>query len=84
MRMDQSPSNSMQRAVDLAMKALMAKELLNHLDVDVKVSVALCFSQTLRLTAPTFSHDDEKMEVHTPLSVSYFLFTKELRILICT
>ncbi|KAJ6435651.1 hypothetical protein OIU84_000786 [Salix udensis] len=72
MRMDQSPSNSMQRAVDLAMKALMAKELLNHLDVDVKVSVALCFSQTLRLTAPTFSHDDEKMEEILQLIVASF------------
>lgn len=71
MRMNQSPSNSMQRAVDLAMKALMTKELLSHSDVDVKVSVALCFSQILRITAPIFSYDDEQMQVHTPLSVSY-------------
>ncbi|KAF9662766.1 hypothetical protein SADUNF_Sadunf18G0088300 [Salix dunnii] len=72
MRMDHSPSNSMLRAVDLAMKALMAKELLNHLDVDVKVSVALCFSQTLSLTAPTFSYDDEKMEEILQLIVASF------------
>ncbi|XP_034895499.1 uncharacterized protein [Populus alba] len=72
MRMDQSPSNSMQRAVDLAMKALMTKELLSHSDVDVKVSVALCFSQILRITAPIFSYDDEQMQVILQLIVASF------------
>ncbi|XP_011018012.1 PREDICTED: uncharacterized protein LOC105121163 isoform X5 [Populus euphratica] len=72
MRMDQSPSNSMQRAADLAMKALMNKELLSHSDVDVKVSVALCFSQILRITAPIFSYDDEQMQVILQLIVASF------------
>ncbi|CAK7338231.1 unnamed protein product [Dovyalis caffra] len=39
-RVDQSPSNSMQKAVELAMKALMTKELLNHLDVDDVLPIA--------------------------------------------
>ncbi|KAH8505006.1 hypothetical protein H0E87_012301, partial [Populus deltoides] len=71
-RVNQSPSKSMQRAVELAMKALMAKELLNHSDVDVKVSVASCFNHILIITAQTFSYDDEQMKEILQLIVASF------------
>ncbi|XP_011033449.1 PREDICTED: uncharacterized protein LOC105131928 isoform X4 [Populus euphratica] len=71
-RVNQSPSKSMQRAVELAMKALMAKELLNHSDVDVKVSVASCFNHILIITALTFSYDDEQMKEILQLIVASF------------
>ncbi|KAJ6914355.1 hypothetical protein NC651_016581 [Populus alba x Populus x berolinensis] len=71
-RVNQSPSKSMQRAVEVAMKALMAKELLNHSDVDVKVSVASCFNHILIITALTFSYDDEQMKEILQLIVASF------------
>ncbi|KAI5585679.1 hypothetical protein BDE02_06G161400 [Populus trichocarpa] len=71
-RVNQSPSKSMQRAVELAIKGLMAKELLNHSDVDVKVSVASCFNHILIITAQTFSYDDEQMKEILQLIVASF------------
>ncbi|KAG6772269.1 hypothetical protein POTOM_023671 [Populus tomentosa] len=68
----ESPSKSMQRAVEVAMKALMAKELLNHSDVDVKVCVASCFNHILIITALTFSYDDEQMKEILQLIVASF------------
>ena len=67
----------MQRTVEVAMKALMAKELLNHSDVDVKVSVASCFNHILIIPALTFSYDDGQMKVPTPLCVSCFYFQRD-------
>lgn len=41
----------------------MVKELLNHLDVDVRVVVASCISEITRITAPDAPYDDEQMKV---------------------
>lgn len=53
----------MQTAVCPAMKALVVKELLNHLDVDVRVVVASCISEITRITAPDAPYDDDQMKV---------------------
>ena len=53
----------MQTAVSPAMKALVVKELLNHLDEDVRVVVASCISEITRITAPDAPYDDEQMKV---------------------
>lgn len=45
------------------MKALVDKGLLGHLDMDVKVTVASCFSEITRITAPEAPYDDDLMKV---------------------
>lgn len=41
-RVDQSPSESMIKALDPIIEALVANELLGHPDTDVNISVACC------------------------------------------
>ncbi|XP_021888376.1 uncharacterized protein LOC110807539 [Carica papaya] len=53
---------SFQAALDHAGKVLTAKELLNHADVDVRVSVASCINHILRITAPDAPFDDERLK----------------------
>ncbi|MQM14229.1 hypothetical protein Taro_047158 [Colocasia esculenta] len=61
-RVEQSPSQSMSAALRPAMKGLIAKELLGHSDVDVKVAVASCISEITRITAPEAPYDDDLMK----------------------
>ncbi|URE11977.1 hypothetical protein MUK42_22001 [Musa troglodytarum] len=61
-RVDQSPTQSMSNALRPLMKALMDKGLLGHLDMDVKVAVASCFSEITRITAPEAPYDDDLMK----------------------
>ncbi|KAL6331445.1 hypothetical protein AAG906_011384 [Vitis piasezkii] len=71
-KVEQSPSKSMQTAVCPAMKALVVKELLNHLDVDVRVVVASCISEITRITAPDAPYDDDQMKEIFELIVATF------------
>ncbi|CAK7338228.1 unnamed protein product [Dovyalis caffra] len=57
----QSPSKSMLRALYPAIKALTAEELFYHVDVDVKVLVAFCINEIMRITAPDIPLGDEQM-----------------------
>ncbi|CAK7338229.1 unnamed protein product [Dovyalis caffra] len=57
----ESESKSTLRALDPAIKALTAKDLFNHLDVDVKVLVVLCINEIMRITAPDIPFGDEQM-----------------------
>ncbi|XP_065009257.1 sister chromatid cohesion protein PDS5 homolog C-like isoform X3 [Musa acuminata AAA Group] len=61
-RVDQSPTQSMSNALRPSMKALVDKGLLGHLDMDVKVAVASCFSEITRITAPEAPYDDDLMK----------------------
>ncbi|WOK92136.1 hypothetical protein Cni_G00827 [Canna indica] len=61
-RVDQSPKQSMSNALWPSMRALVAKELLGHLDMDVKVAVASCLSEITRITAPEAPYDDDLMK----------------------
>ncbi|XP_077238085.1 uncharacterized protein LOC143879538 isoform X2 [Tasmannia lanceolata] len=59
---EQSPPKLTLNALQPSMNALVAKELLKHSDVDVKVAVASCISEITRITAPDAPYDDESMK----------------------
>ncbi|PKU59386.1 hypothetical protein MA16_Dca027979 [Dendrobium catenatum] len=61
-RMDQSPSTSMLIDVQPAMKALIANDLLEHLDMDMKVYIAFCLREITRITTPNAPYDDNIMK----------------------
>ncbi|XP_039022604.1 sister chromatid cohesion protein PDS5 homolog B-B-like [Hibiscus syriacus] len=69
---EQSPSQSMQNAQYLALKALVAEQLLKHPDNDVKVAVAACIVEITRITAPDAPYDDDQMREVFQLIVSTF------------
>nr|GFB28659.1 phospholipase-like protein [Tanacetum cinerariifolium] len=55
----QSPSRSTAEALDPIIKALIAKELLNHPDIDVNILVTCCICDVLTITTP---YNHEKMK----------------------
>ena len=57
----QIPSVSTRDAFRPAMEALVADGLLRHPDIDVKVSVASCISEIMRITAPDQPYDDSRL-----------------------
>lgn len=61
--MEQAPSESKKDALLPSMKALITNELLRHADIDVKVSVASCITEIMRITAPDAPYNDEQMKV---------------------
>ncbi|KAK1322808.1 hypothetical protein QJS10_CPA02g01266 [Acorus calamus] len=61
-RVQQSPSESMTKALDPSLKALVANELLRHSDTDVKIFVACCISEITRITAPEAPYEDDLMK----------------------
>ncbi|KAI3902844.1 hypothetical protein MKW92_037523 [Papaver armeniacum] len=71
-KVEQSPSESMHNALAPSIKALVAKELLRHPDVDVKVSVASCISEITRITAPDAPYEDDQMKEIFQLIVGSF------------
>nr|GMD37378.1 DNA mismatch repair protein msh6 [Ipomoea batatas] len=52
----------MRNALHPIMKALIGSELLGHSDEAVKVSVVLCLSEIMRITAPRQPYDDAVMK----------------------
>ncbi|PON99217.1 Armadillo-type fold containing protein [Trema orientale] len=71
-KVEQSPSDSMEKALSPSLKALVADKLLGHSDVDVKVAVASCISEITRITAPDAPYDDDQMKEVFQLIVSSF------------
>uniref|UniRef100_A0A7C8YYN1 Sister chromatid cohesion protein n=2 Tax=Opuntia streptacantha TaxID=393608 RepID=A0A7C8YYN1_OPUST len=71
-RVEQSPSESMKKALSPSTKALIANDLLRHSADDVKVSVASCISEITRITAPDAPYDDDQMKEVFQLIVSSF------------
>ncbi|XP_019167489.1 PREDICTED: uncharacterized protein LOC109163184 [Ipomoea nil] len=61
-RVGQAPSETMRNALHPIMKALIGSELLVHSDEAVKVSVVLCLSEIMRITAPRQPYDDAVMK----------------------
>ncbi|KAL9680563.1 hypothetical protein QQ045_018444 [Rhodiola kirilowii] len=57
----QSPPKKFMNALSPTLKALVSDKLLSHVDVDVKVALAACFSQIMRITVPKFPYDDDQM-----------------------
>ncbi|KAK9265829.1 hypothetical protein L1049_001617 [Liquidambar formosana] len=68
----QFPSQSMQDALQPAMSALIAPELLKHLNTNVRALVASCICEILRITAPTPPYNDEQMRQVFQLIVATF------------
>lgn len=62
------------------MKALIGSELLGHSDEAVKVSVVLCLSEIMRITAPRQPYDDAVMKV-SQWDFLYFFFCYPLCLL---
>ncbi|XP_076898420.1 sister chromatid cohesion protein PDS5 homolog D-like [Bidens hawaiensis] len=58
----QAPSISMQKALVPAMGALITDELIKHAETDVKISVASCLCEVVRITAPDQTYEDEVMK----------------------
>ncbi|XP_047321603.1 sister chromatid cohesion protein PDS5 homolog C-like isoform X2 [Impatiens glandulifera] len=71
-KVEQSPPTSIIEAINPAIEALTKEELLNHPDTDIKVLVASCLSEIIRITAPEAPFDDEKTKVIFQLIVSCF------------
>ncbi|KAF7817297.1 Sister chromatid cohesion protein PDS5 like B-B [Senna tora] len=69
-RVEQSPAKSMQNALSVSLKALIADKLLRHSDDDVKVAVASCITEITRITAPDAPYDDDQMKEVFQLIVS--------------
>ncbi|KAG5606692.1 hypothetical protein H5410_028184 [Solanum commersonii] len=57
----QVPPASAQDVFRPTMEVLVADGLLRHLDIDVKVSVASCISEIMRITAPDQPYDDSRL-----------------------
>lgn len=72
--MEQAPSKSMQDALLLPMKALIADELLRHPDANVRLSVASCISEITRITAPEAPYNDELMKVRIAILISSHIY----------
>ncbi|KAG7973368.1 hypothetical protein I3843_07G224100 [Carya illinoinensis] len=72
LRVEQSPTKSMQNALSPSLKALVGDQLFRHSDVDVKVAVASCISEITRITAPDAPYDDDQMKEIFQLIVSSF------------
>ncbi|XP_055825443.1 sister chromatid cohesion protein PDS5 homolog D-like isoform X2 [Solanum dulcamara] len=68
----QVPPASARDAFRPAMEALVADGLLRHPDIDVKVSVASCISEIMRITAPDQPYDDSKLKEFFELAVLAF------------
>ncbi|KAL1814496.1 hypothetical protein ACET3Z_017070 [Daucus carota] len=71
-KVEQAPSRSMQDALYPSMKALISNQLLKHTDTDVKVSLASCMSELIRITAPDAPYDDAEMKDIFQLTVMAF------------
>ncbi|KAF5743359.1 hypothetical protein HS088_TW09G01427 [Tripterygium wilfordii] len=71
-KVEQSPGESMQKALAPSLTALIADKLFQHPDIDVKVSVASCISEITRITAPEAPYEDEQMKEVFQLIVSSF------------
>ncbi|KAK9265486.1 hypothetical protein L1049_025249 [Liquidambar formosana] len=68
----QALSQSMQDALRPAMRALIALEFLKHLNTNVRVSVASCICEILRITAPTPPYNDKQLKEVFQLIVTTF------------
>ncbi|KAJ8553607.1 hypothetical protein K7X08_024285 [Anisodus acutangulus] len=71
-RVEQVPPASAQDAIQPAMEALVADGLLRHPDIDVKVSVASCISEIMRITAPEQPYDDNRTKDFFELALLAF------------
>ncbi|KAI6672045.1 hypothetical protein NL676_006930 [Syzygium grande] len=70
--MEQRPSDPLQDSLLPVMKALIADSLLKHSVEGVRVSVAYCHSEILRISAPQEPFNDDQMKVIFEIIVEAF------------
>ncbi|KAK2398951.1 nucleolar protein dao-5 [Trifolium repens] len=71
-RVEQAPTEYIKNALSPSLKALIADKLIEHSNVDVKVALASCLSEIIRITAPDAPYDDPQMKEVLRLIVSSF------------
>ncbi|GAB2228234.1 hypothetical protein Droror1_Dr00010064 [Drosera rotundifolia] len=71
-KVDQSASPLVQQALLPAMKALVSDQLFRNQDMDVKITVATCINEIMRITAPDAPYNDERMKEFFELIVASF------------
>ncbi|KAG4383412.1 hypothetical protein GLYMA_13G081350v4 [Glycine max] len=71
-RVEQSPTKSLQDALSPSLKALIGDALLRHADIEVKVTVASCVIDIVRISAPEIPYDDDQMKEVFRLITSSF------------
>ncbi|KAM7258634.1 hypothetical protein ACFE04_014375 [Oxalis oulophora] len=74
LKVDQAPLRSTQGALLPSMKALISPQLLRHSNIDVKMYVASCMNELMRITAPEPPYQDEIMKVGRHLTVSFNVY----------
>ncbi|KAK3154613.1 hypothetical protein QOZ80_2BG0192870 [Eleusine coracana subsp. coracana] len=62
LKVEQSPAESTSIAIQPATDALVKKELLGHVDPNVRLAVASCISEITRITAPNAPYEDDEMK----------------------
>jgi len=62
--MEQEPSDFLQDALLPIMKGLIAEALFKHCNEDVRVMVASCLSEILRIASPVQPYNDDQMKVY--------------------
>lgn len=62
-RVQQTQSKTMKYAMQPVIKALIAKKLLRHPDVDVNISVACSICEVFRIMGHNTPYNDEQMKV---------------------
>ncbi|CAN0862406.1 Sister chromatid cohesion protein PDS5 homolog C [Linum grandiflorum] len=74
MRVEQTPSGCMKDAVISIMKGLISTVLVRHSNPDVRISLAYCYTQFTRITAPDTPYDDYGMKHLFQLTVEAFQY----------
>nr|XP_043637363.1 uncharacterized protein LOC122608333 [Erigeron canadensis] len=71
-RVEQSPSKSIQYAMNPIVNPLIDTDLVRHPDMDVNISVACCICQILRIMAPNVPYDEKQMKEFFEMVVMLF------------
>ncbi|KAI7728387.1 hypothetical protein M8C21_009464 [Ambrosia artemisiifolia] len=61
-KVQQSPSESINDALNTIIEGIFAKELVRHADVNVNISVACCICEIMRIMAPKNPYSGEQMK----------------------
>ncbi|KAM7266720.1 hypothetical protein ACFE04_004617 [Oxalis oulophora] len=72
LQVDQSPLTSTQDALLPLFMAFIAPDLLNHSNIDVKLSLAFCINELMRITVPEPPYKDEIMKDIFRLTIAAF------------
>ncbi|KAL2492955.1 Tudor/PWWP/MBT superfamily protein [Abeliophyllum distichum] len=69
---EQKQRKLVEEALQPSKEALIASDLLRHTEMDVKVTVASCIAEIIRISAPDVPYDDEHMKEYFQLAIMAF------------